>query len=159
MPRKIKQYTNPFLKSKEPLATSASQKLPNLENAVALHQQGQLGQAEAIYRQILNIEPRNANALHLMGVVALQTGAHKNAVDKIGQAIEINPNVASYYSNQGLALQGLKQFDDAVAGYDKAIALQPDFAEAYYNRGNALKELKQFDAAVANYDKAIALKP
>ena len=159
MPRQIKQYTNPFLKAKEPLATHSSQKLPNLQNAIALHRKGQLGQAEAIYIQLLGIDPTNADALHLLGVIAHQTGNHKSAIDMIGQAIEINPKVASYYSNRGNALKELQQFDAAVASYDKAIALKPDFAEAYYSRGVALKELKQFDAAVASYDKAVALKP
>ncbi len=138
---------------------STAQVYPNIQEAIALHKRGQFGQAEAIYRQLLNIEPRNADALHLMGAVALQTGHHKNALDTIGQAIEINPNVASYYYNQGIALNELKQFDSAVASYNKAIALNPDYTEAYSNRGIALKEIKQFDAAVASYDKAIALKP
>jgi len=159
MPRKIQQYTNPFLKAKEPLATPSSQELPNLQNAIALHQKGQLGQAEAIYIQLLGIDPTNADALHLLGVIAHQTGNHKSAIDMIGNAIEINPNVASYYCNRGNALKELKQFDAAVASYDKAIALKPDFAEAYFNRGVALNELKQFEAAVASCDKAIALKP
>jgi protein O-GlcNAc transferase len=159
MPRKIKQYTNPFLKAKEPLDTPTSQKLPNLENAVALHQKGQLGQAEVIYRQLLGIDPTNADALHLLGVIAQQTGDLTSAVDIISQAIQVNPHVAIYYSNLGNALQELKQLDAAVAIYDKAIALKPDYAEAYYNRGDALQELKQFDAAVASYDKAITLQP
>ena len=159
MPRKIKQYTNPFFKAKDPLATPSSQKIPNLENAVALHQKGQLGQAEAIYRQLVGINPTNADALHLLGVIAHQTGNHKSAVDLISHAIQINPHVASYHSNLGLSLQELMQFDAAVAGYDKAIALKPDYAEAYSNRGNALQELKQFDAAVVSYDKAVELKP
>jgi protein O-GlcNAc transferase len=159
MPRKIKQYTNPFLKAKEPLATPTSQKLPNLENAVALHQMGQLDRAEAIYRQLIGMDPTNADALHLLGVIALQTGNPTSAVDMISHAIQINPNVAIYYLNLGNALQELKQFDAAAASYDRAITLKPDYAEAYYNRGEALQELKQFDGAVASYDKAIALKP
>ena len=159
MPRKIKQYTNPFIKAKVPLVAQGSSVLPNLENAVALHQKGQLGQAEAIYRQLLGIDPANAEALHLLGVIAHQTGNHKSAVDMISHAIEINPHVAIYYLNLSNALQELKQLDAAIASCDKAIALKPDYAEAYSNRGVALQELKQFDAAIASCDKAIALKP
>jgi tetratricopeptide (TPR) repeat protein len=159
MPRKIKQYTNPFLKAKEPLVAQGPSALSNLQSAIALHQQGNLDQAESIYLQLLEIDPRSADVLHLLGVIAYQTRHYQSAVDLIGQAIEINPNIASYYSNLGVALKELKQFDAAVASYDKAIALKPDYAEAYSNRGNALKELKQFDAAIASYDKAIALKP
>ena len=159
MARKIRQYTNPFLKANGPLVATAVSTLPNLQDAIALHLEGQFGQAEAVYRQHLGVDPRNADVLHLLGVIAHQTGHHQSAVEIIGQAIEINSNAASYHSNLGSALKALKQFDAAIASYDKAIALKPDFAEAYSNRGNIQKELKQFDAAVASYDKAIALKP
>ena len=80
MPRKIRQYTNPFLKAKGPLLAPKASALPNLLDAIALHQQGMLGQAEAIYRQLLAIEPRNADALHLLGVIACQTGSHQDSV-------------------------------------------------------------------------------
>ena len=159
MPRKTKQYTNPFLKAKEPLVVQGPSALPNLQSAIALHQQGNLGQAESIYRLILEVEPKNTDALHLLGVIAHQTGNHKSAVDMISHAIQINPLVAIYFSNLGNALKELKQLDAAVASFDKAIVLKPDFAVAYYNRGNALQELKQLDAAVASFDKAIMLKP
>jgi predicted O-linked N-acetylglucosamine transferase (SPINDLY family) len=159
MAHKIKQYTNPFLKAKEPLLAPEAATLPNLLDAIALHQQGMLGQAQEIYRQLLEIEPRNADALHLLGVIAFQTGSHQSSVDLIDQAIEINSNVESYHSNQGNALKELKQLDAAVASYDKAIALKPDYAEAYSNRGASLLELKKLDAAIHDFDKAVALKP
>jgi protein O-GlcNAc transferase len=125
---------------------------------LALHQQGQLAQALALYQRVLKIQPKHFDALHLSGVVATQSKKHKLAVDLIAQAIEINPNVAASYSNQGVSLKELNQLVAAVASYDKAINLKPDYAEAYFNRGNALKDLKQLDAAVESYDKAIALK-
>ena len=159
MPRKIKQYTNPFLKAKGPLLAPGSSALPTLQNAIALHHQGQLGQAEDIYLKLLGTDPRNTVALHMLGVIAYQTGNHQFAVDLIGQAIALKPDYAEAYSNRGNALKELNQLDAAVASYDKAIALKPDYAEAYSNRGNALKELKKLDAAVASYDKAIVLKP
>ena len=159
MPRKIKQYTNPFLKAKAPLVAPGLSSLPNLQSAIALHQQGQLDQAQAIYLQLLKIEPRHADALHLLGVIAYQTGNHQAAVDMIAQAIGINPNVTSYYYNRGNALKELKQLAAAVASYNKAIELKPDYAEPYSNRGNALQELKQLEVTVASYNKAIELKP
>ena len=109
MPRKIKQYTNPFLKAKGPLTAPAAQALPSIQVAIALHQQGQLGKAQAQYKQLLEIDPRNADVLHLLGVIAYQTGNHPVAVELISRATEISPNVASYYSNLGIALKELKQ--------------------------------------------------
>ncbi len=126
---------------------------------MALHQNGRLQDAEAIYRQILKFQPRHFDSLHLLGVIAYQTGNYRSAVDLIGQAIEIYPNAAAFYSNRGNALLELKQQKPAIADYDKAISLKPDYAQAYNNRGSALQALKQLEAALASYEKAIALAP
>jgi len=127
--------------------------------AVTLHQQGRLGEAQALYETLLKSNARHADALHLLGVIAAQTGQHQRAADLIAKAIAINPGNAGYYSNRGNALLALKQYEAAIGCYDQAIRIQPDFADAYGNRGNALQSLKQLDAAVASYDWAIRLKP
>ena len=129
------------------------------QQGLTFHQRGQLSQAKAAYEQVLEKQPKHFDALHLLGVIANQTKNLTLADELIGKAIEINPNVASAYSNRGNVLQALKRLDDALASYDKAIALKPDYADAFNNRGNALQELKRLDDALASYDKAIALKP
>src|SRR5712671_1431705 len=130
-----------------------------LEEGMTWHLQGQLARAQAVYENILKAEPKHFDALHLLGVIAIQEKQHQLAVDLIDQAIAINPNDAALYSNRGDALQELKQLEAAVASYDQAIAIKPDYAEAYNNRGNALQALKQMEEAVASYDQAIALRP
>ena len=127
--------------------------------AVSLHQQGQLAQAQALYEQVLNIQSTHFDALHFLGIIAFQTRNLQRAVELIGQAISINPNDAIARYNFGQALQDLKQYEPAIQSYERAIALKPDFAEAYYNRGNALKDLKQLEAAIQSYGRAVALRP
>ena len=129
------------------------------QSALALHQGGQLAEAQVLYEKILRKQPNHFDALHLLGVIFYQTRQLERAVELIGSAIKINPNNAASYSNRGNALKDLKQFDAAIASYDQAIQLNPGYAEAYSNRGNALKDLNQFDAAIASYDQAIQLKP
>jgi tetratricopeptide (TPR) repeat protein len=148
-----------ILKERGPLEEPSEPKLSRLHEGILLHQLKQFSQAEEIYRQVLEIEPTNSDALHLLGVIAHQTSHHQRAVDLIRLAIEINPYVASYHSNMGTSLKELKQVDAAIASYDKAIALKPDYAEAFYNRGNAFKVIKNLNAAIASFDQAIALKP
>jgi len=123
------------------------------------HQAGQYVQAQGIYEEILAIQPKNAEALHLLGIVAYQSQNHQRAVDLIDQAIALFPDNAAYYSNRGLVLHGLKQFTAAIASYDQAIAICPEYAQAWYNRGISLQEIEQYEAATASYDKAIELKP
>lgn len=130
-----------------------------LDQALALHKQGQLQQAHSIYLNILDIQANHANALNLLGVIAIQTNNHERAVELIDRAIAIDPDIAKYYGNRGNALKELKQLEAALASCDKAIAINPDYVEAYSNRGLVLQERRQLDAAVASYDKAIAINP
>jgi tetratricopeptide (TPR) repeat protein len=129
-----------------------------LQSGFTLHQQGRLGEAEAVYREILRIDKRNADALHLLGVIYYQTGRHEEAVESISRAIKLSPGAAMAYYNRGNALQALNRFEDAVANFSKAISLNPHYAEAYNNRGTALNELGRFADAVASCDKAIELQ-
>jgi predicted O-linked N-acetylglucosamine transferase (SPINDLY family) len=126
---------------------------------IFLHQQGKLVEAERIYREILQQEPNHFAALHLLGVVALNTRRIQFGIELITKAIKLSPNVAGAHSNLGFALIALKRFEEALASYDKAIALKPDFAEAYYDRAIALYDLKRHEEALVSYEKAIELKP
>jgi tetratricopeptide (TPR) repeat protein len=132
---------------------------PSLELGIALHQQGKLADAERIYRDILRQTPDDFDALHLSGLIALQTGRTKPCVELIGRAIGVDANVAAAHNNLGYALLILNRHAEAVASFDRAIALQPGFPEAYNNRGIGLSALKRYAEAVASYDKAITLKP
>lgn len=131
---------------------------PIFDNALELHRRGHLAAAHAIYVEILQKEPRNVDCLHLLGVIASQTGRHQQAVDFIDRAIAINPMNATFYSNRGNALQELKHFEAALASYDRAITLNPKLIQAFNNRGNALKALKMPAAAISSFDRAIRLK-
>ena len=123
------------------------------QQALGLHKRGQIGQAQVIYEEILRVQPKHFDSLHLLGVSAIQTGRLEYGIQLIGDAIKVNPNVASAYNNRGNALSGLKRLDEALASYDKALAINADYAEAYNNRGTVLSDLKRLDEALASYDK------
>jgi tetratricopeptide (TPR) repeat protein len=130
-----------------------------LQRAVALHQAGDLQRARSAYEQILSMEPTQADALHLSGVIAAQTGNPAKAVDLIGKAVQIDPTNAAAFANLGSALHALKDLEGALAAYDRSVAIQQGFARAHFLRGNVLYELKMPEPAVASYDAAIALQP
>ena len=130
-----------------------------LSQAIALHQDGLLAEAQALYERILETQPNHCDALHLLGVLATQAGDPRLAAERIGKAITTSPDSAPFYSNRGIALRQLGQLDAAVASYDRALGIQPDYPEAHYNRGAALKERLELDAAVASFDRAIAIAP
>jgi protein O-GlcNAc transferase len=130
-----------------------------IQQALALHQQGRLGDATRLYETILRQNPRHFDALNLLGVIACQHGNFAVAVQRLGQALKVNPAYAPGHSNLGYALRELQRFDEALASCDRALALQPDLADALSNRGGALRALRRYEEALTSYDRALALQP
>jgi Flp pilus assembly protein TadD len=108
-------------------------------SGLAHHQAGRLAQAEACYRKILAAAPRDVNALHLLGVLARQTGQHGAAVELISKAVALNDRVPELQSNLGNAMMDLGRTAEAEASYRRALALKPDYAAAHNNLGNGCK--------------------
>ena len=131
----------------------------SLELAVRHHNAGDLAKAEGIYQQVLQADPNQPVALHLLGVIAHQVGKNDIAVDLIGKALAIKPDYVEAHTSLGNTLQRTGRLEDAVASYHKALAIKPDFANAHSNLGNVLRELGKLDEAVASYNKALAIKP
>ena len=130
-----------------------------LDLAVQHHNAGDLAKAEGLYQQVLQADPRQPVALHLLGVIAHQEGKNDVAVDLITQALAIRPDYADAHNNLGNAFKELGKLDEALASYHKALAIRPDYADAHNNLGAAFKELGRLDEAVASYHKALAIKP
>jgi Flp pilus assembly protein TadD len=127
--------------------------------ALRHHQAGRLQEAENLYRQILVHQPKHAEAMHLLGVIALQVGRKDVAEDLIRQAIALKPDDAGAYINLGNALRDMGRFDEAIAAYNQALALNPNLPEAHNDLGIALAGKGELDAAIAAYRRAVALNP
>jgi Tfp pilus assembly protein PilF len=127
--------------------------------ALQHHKVGNLGESERLFQQVLAIDPRHRDSLHMLGLIAFQTGRAARAAELVRRAIALDPREASAHSNLGNILLQDGKVDDAVACYRRAIELRPDFTSALNNLGNALKAQSQFAAAIASYDKALALVP
>src|ERR1035437_7918185 len=86
------------------MTPSATQAQPLFREGLRLQNLGQLEQAHAIYLQVLKLQPRHFDALHMLGVIAARTNNPARAIELINKAIEINPNSASSYSTRANAL-------------------------------------------------------
>ena len=145
-----KPTTSPNAPNKEQLA---------FKEAIGLHQRGRLQEAKAICEALLRTNPKNSDALYMLGGIAYQTQDYEGSARLMSAAIALNPQHFFLHHNHGIALEKLKQFDAALASFDEAIRLQPNFCEAHFSRANVLHELEQWDAAVRGYDQAIRLRP
>jgi len=120
---------------------------------------GDLQRAEVIYRQILQVDPRQADALHFLGLIAHQVGRSDIAVDYMKQSLAVMPYNDGFHYNLGLAYQALGQLGEAQASYLEALRLRPDCAEAHNNLANVLVDLGKLDEAEAGYRRALAINP
>ena len=130
-----------------------------LDLAVKHHQAGRLREAEGIYRRILEGDPNNPHALHLLGVLASQVGQNDSAVEFIRRAIAQNPTAAQYQCNLGAALVTAGRIEEAIETYQRALLLQPELPDAYANLGIAQMRLGQFASAVESLETALKSKP
>lgn len=129
------------------------------QSALDLHRAGKLPEAEATYRGILATDPDDVDVIHLLGVLAKQTGRDDEALKLIEHAIELDPEYAEAHFNLGNILAGRGSLDRAIACYQKAIELQPDYSEAKFNLGDALLKAGRIDDAIASLKSAIHSKP
>ena len=130
-----------------------------LKTASKHHRNGKLKEAERIYLRILTRNPNHADALHLLGILATQTGEPDVALELIDRAISIKPTVADFYDNKGDALVALGRYDEAITARRKAISLNPRFVRSYYLLGNLLGDMGRIDEAIATYQSAVQLQP
>ena len=130
-----------------------------LAQAADHHRAGRLAEAEGIYRRILSAYPKQADALHLLGVIACQQGRYEVAHGLITQATELSPGAADFHGNLGLVLFRLGKTGEALAAYQRAVAGRPDNWPAWLGLGDALGKLSQWTEAIAAYRRAIVLQP
>ncbi len=130
-----------------------------LDKALEHHRAGRLAQAEAAYRQALEQQPEEAEALHLLGMLYLQSDRLDLAVEYIKRAIQRRPDVPDYHYDLGIALAAQRRVTEAEQQFRSAIELKPDFAEAHNNLGNTLKEQGKTEEAIQCYRRALELRP
>ena len=131
-----------------------------LELGFGHHRAGRLGEAMAQYRRVLDLSPRHPDALHMLGVIALQSGQTETAIQHIQRALEIAPQLAQAHHNLGFALRAAKRLDDALAAFRRAVELKPDYADAHNSIGTLLVEdPARLDEAEAAFRRLLALAP
>ena len=135
--------------------TSAEQ----LETAIRLHERGDLASAERRYRAILQSDPRNADATHLLGLICHQRGDHAAAIAQIGAAIAAKSDKAVYHYNLGNALAALDRLDAAIDSFRAALKLDPGHVDTRSNLALALAEAGRHGEAAAEYRHLLRLQP
>ena len=129
------------------------------QQAVRCHQSGRLPEAQELCQQILRRQPDHGDAMHMLGILALQKGEHDVAADLIRRAILHIPSNPHAHCNLATALQNMAKADEAIAAYRQAIAVEPRLLKAHSNLGVLLAKMGQTDEAIAAFRHAVAIDP
>jgi tetratricopeptide (TPR) repeat protein len=130
-----------------------------LAEALGLHRQGRLDEAERLYNRVLKAQRDHFDALHLLGMLQHQRGRSGEAYRLVKAALKVDPRSPDALSNLALVLHALKRDNEALASLDKALARTPGHLDALNNRGGILLDLNRQAEAIACFDAVIAQQP
>jgi len=130
-----------------------------MHQAITYHQKGEYQQASELYQKILNSDPKNPDALHYSGVIAMQTGHLKRAIQLIEKAIAICPNISGFHSNLAMAYKDHGQFQPALDHYIKALELNPKNPTIHFNLGALYQTFDKYEEAQNSYNQSLTLSP
>lgn len=126
--------------------------------AVDHHNAGRLNEAEAVYRNIIDADPNNSDALHLLGVIANQVGQYDVAAGLIRQAIALHEDVAVYHWSLGVSLKALGRLNEAAVAMSMALVIEP-VATKYIELGVVHYTQGQLQEAAASFRNAVVTDP
>lgn len=126
-----------------------------MRKAIQYYEAGDLPKAQKNVTKYLSADPKNADANHLAGLIANQTGNPTNAITLLKRALEANPRMAMAHNNLGEAYRELEQFPEAEACYRKAIELEPGQTGFHNNLGISLLAQGRADEAIEVYTQAM----
>jgi FkbM family methyltransferase len=130
-----------------------------IQSAIEHYHSGNLEQSEKICRELLEVQPNNAQVLHLLGVINYVLKNYDSAIHYFNESLSFNPSDAEAYYNCGNVFKDIELFDEAVTWYRKALQFDPRNPDIYLNLGYVLMKKGELDEAVQWYRKALRLEP
>jgi predicted O-linked N-acetylglucosamine transferase (SPINDLY family) len=130
-----------------------------IRGAIKLQEQGDLAAAEKIYRDILAHDPKNHTALHLLGIIAMNTRHLPQAIALLSNALALNPNSVNYYFYLARAHELSGAWPEATRLYQIILKNKPNDIETNINLGILLGRSGYIDQAIKHLRRVIKLKP
>jgi tetratricopeptide (TPR) repeat protein len=155
---------NPFSPKTLPKAPAQASALDGdslklLQSGIDLQREGKFLDAERLYQAILRRFPENADALHLMGTLALEADEQEIAVEYFTKAVKQNPKNHIYQHNLGNTYLQTRNFELAIRHLNKAIELKPNLVDGLCNLARCYVLMSNAEMALPLYRKAFRLEP
>lgn len=131
----------------------------SLQKAQEYKRNGQLSQAETLYRQILLTNPDHVTAQNNLGNIHAQRAEHAQAATCFRQALAIKPDFLEAHYNLGLCLRETGDLQGAITSFQQALLINPHTFPAHVNLGLTLEDVGEIELAITSYQQALALNP
>ncbi len=142
-----------------PRTEASPEALASFERANDLRARGRLGEAEALYREAIRLDPRFAKAYNNLGSVLGRQGRTAEAILEISKALELAPNLPEAHNNLGIVLAIRGESEQAMRQFEQGLSLDPRDATAHFNLGLLLAKQGRAAEAIGHYEEAIRLDP
>ena len=133
--------------------------MQRLQAAVALHNQGELDQAEAIYRNILTVDMNNFYALNFYGCICRERKRFDEGIDLLSRATSLQPGNPDAFYNLGNVLKDAERWNEAISCYEKTLGLRAEYPEALNNLGICLMEVERYEHSEIVLSRAVSMQP
>jgi tetratricopeptide (TPR) repeat protein len=137
--------------------------MPNLAELHILarkhHQVGDCPKAEQLYKQIIQMDPSNADIWYSLGVICQDQRKVADAAVNFEHVVRLRPSSADAHYSLGSCLSDLGKREEAIVHYKQALKLTPDHAEALTNLAVMLAEHGSIDEAIGLFRQAIHCRP
>jgi len=130
-----------------------------LVRAIQSFQSGKFDEAEQSLYQVLKSQPKNFDALHILGVLKGSKNQHKEALEFFRKALRIDQNNSSLNFNIAKAFSENGEEDKALKYHLIATKLNPTHPEAWLNFGKSLSNINKHNESLGCYIKALDLRP
>ena len=130
-----------------------------LQAALGFQQRGEHAKATGMLRQVLAIDARHPDALHLLGLSLHAQGDSGEALKQIEKAIEVKPSEPMFHTNAGAVAVAMGDLKGGITHYRRALELDPNYADACNNLGVALQHMGLFNEAATAFRRAVELRP
>jgi tetratricopeptide (TPR) repeat protein len=128
-------------------------------HAAELHRDGRLEEAERLYREVLRANPRNVDAMRMLGRIALSSKRNADAERLFRRAVSIAPDFVGAWLDLGRVLKDTDSHEEALACYQRVIELQPDNPKGHFLLAGVLGPAGRTFEAIESYRRALALEP
>jgi tetratricopeptide (TPR) repeat protein len=141
------------------MVTSFKQDAQIFAEAVTLHRTGRLPEAETLYRQALQNNPNNADALQMLGLLAHQVNRPEAAIELIERSLALAPNNPFAVCNLAEIKRSIGQFPAAIELFKRAMTLDPTLGAAHVNMAMVLHQLGRLPEALPYAQRGVELSP